>query len=251
MDRHPDPYSVLEVNADASPREITEAYHSLLQVWQPDRFDDSEVLRQRAIERCELIHSAFQQLTVEGEADEIQDRDLFSKVALLVLVVLSVSLAALVSVALILWWSDESSASSTLAEPQLLEFVPPKLPAPPRLIEAVHGTRPSFQSGLESNLFDPKPSLVRAAIDCDVERLRELLAHRVDIHQADRQGETALAWAVKRNCMGAVRELLARGARATAPAANGYSPLRWAQVYEHYQIELLLRRSNERFLRYR
>jgi len=251
MERHPDPYSVLEVNTDASPREITEAYHTLLRVWQPERFEDSELLRRRAAERCQLIHSAFRQLTGEEQMVEIERGDLLSKVALLVLVVLSVSLAALVSVAVILWLSEESNASPQIAEPQLLEFVPQKRPSSPRILEAVHAPAPSFETGLESNLFDPKPSLVRAAIDCDVERLRELLTRRADVHQADRQGETALAWAVKRNCMGAVRELLARGARATAPATNGYSPLRWAQVYDHYQIELLLRRSNEKFSRFR
>lgn len=255
MERHLDPYSVLEVNADASPKEIAEAYHTLLTVWHPQRFEDNAPLKRRAAERCELIRAAYNQLSDGEERYVSHYRDLPGKLALLALVILSVSLAGLISVVVLLAYTGKAPQPVLTSEPKLLDFTPSKrerLPSPPRVVEASQMVEaPLLGTGLESNLYDPKPALVRAAIECDMRRLKELLRHEVDVHETDRQGETALAWAVKRNCKPAVRELLARGADAVAPAINGYSPLQWAQLYDHYQIELLLRGSNRTFIRYR
>ncbi len=56
----------LELEPDASPDEIKEAYRALVAVWHPDRFQSNPKLRQRAEEKLKLINAAYALLTSQN-----------------------------------------------------------------------------------------------------------------------------------------------------------------------------------------
>jgi CheY-like chemotaxis protein len=55
-------YKILELEADASPQEVKQAYHDLVQIWHPDRFTHYPRLKQIANEKLKLINEAYAKL---------------------------------------------------------------------------------------------------------------------------------------------------------------------------------------------
>ena len=56
-------YSILEITESATPKEITQAYRLLLQVWHPDRFHHSPTLLAKTEQRAGKINAAFETLS--------------------------------------------------------------------------------------------------------------------------------------------------------------------------------------------
>jgi len=55
-------YRSLELEEDASPEAVKDAYRALVKVWHPDRFGDDEKLRRRADEKLKQINQAYELL---------------------------------------------------------------------------------------------------------------------------------------------------------------------------------------------
>ena len=90
------------------------------------------------------------------------------------------------------------------------------------------------------------PPLVRAAVNCDPTLAKELIAQGQNVELKDAQGDTALAWAAKRNCLPLVQMLLTAGANANATADNDITPTRWAEMYNHKEVLANLQRAGGR-----
>ncbi len=57
-----DDYGLLEIPATATTDQVKRAYHQLLQVWHPDRFEHDAGLRARAEEKTKAIVAAFNRI---------------------------------------------------------------------------------------------------------------------------------------------------------------------------------------------
>jgi ankyrin repeat protein len=85
-------------------------------------------------------------------------------------------------------------------------------------------------------------SLIDAVKNGDSATVRALLAKKADVNAADRDGTTALHWAVQLDDLGAVDLLLRSGAKVQTPNRYGVTPLQLASTNGHAAIvERLLR----------
>lgn len=126
-----------------------------------------------------------------------------------------------------------------------LDVIPFKVQSTPlgyRSIVPVSGE----DSGVDPASFYPteliieKPDLVEAAISCNVHAVRKLLAKGAEINSRDERGDSALAWAAKRNCIKVAEVLVRAGADSSLRAMNGFTATKWARMYHNYEIESLL-----------
>ena len=69
------------------------------------------------------------------------------------------------------------------------------------------------------------PALIVAARDGNSEVVRSLLAKRVNVNEAARDGSTAVLWAVYQSDIGMVRALVTAGANLNTPNKYGITPL--------------------------
>src|SRR5688572_19045905 len=69
------------------------------------------------------------------------------------------------------------------------------------------------------------PGVVVAARDGDFEAVRALVAKRVNVNEAARDGSTAVLWAVHHSDLKMVRALTAAGANLNTPNRYGVTPL--------------------------
>jgi hypothetical protein len=73
-----------------------------------------------------------------------------------------------------------------------------------------------------------RPALIDAAANCKIPDLELLIKQGKDINVADNNGDTALAWAARRNCAVAAKILLQAGIKPNTIARNGFTPRDWA-----------------------
>lgn len=57
-----DPYGVLGIPTDGTEEEIRQAYHDLVRVWHPNRFQSDRRLQEIAQERLRKINEAYETL---------------------------------------------------------------------------------------------------------------------------------------------------------------------------------------------
>lgn len=84
------------------------------------------------------------------------------------------------------------------------------------------------------------PEIVRAARDCNLKAVEDLLEKGEDVDKKDSNGETALSWAVRRHCVELVEVLLKRGANPHSRSHSGISPYNWSERYHYKDITALL-----------
>lgn len=87
------------------------------------------------------------------------------------------------------------------------------------------------------------PALIDASIRCDVAQAKALLSDGLDVNQRDQRGDSALAWAVKRDCSPIVRLLLREGVKVDSASENGFTPYLWARLYNNAHMMQLLKRA--------
>lgn len=87
---------------------------------------------------------------------------------------------------------------------------------------------------------DSRPALIDAAANCKPELLEQLLKQGQNINVADNNGDTALAWAARRNCASVAKLLLDAGIKADTVARNGFTPKDWAQWAKSSKVAALL-----------
>ncbi len=87
------------------------------------------------------------------------------------------------------------------------------------------------------------PALIDASIRCDVDQAKALLSDGLDVNQHDQRGDSALAWAVKRDCSPIVRLLLRQGVEVDSTSENGFTPYLWARLYNNQHMMQLLKRA--------
>ncbi|MCB0322822.1 MAG: ankyrin repeat domain-containing protein [Bdellovibrionales bacterium] len=85
------------------------------------------------------------------------------------------------------------------------------------------------------------PPLIDASIRCDLAQAKALVSDGIDINLRDERGDSALAWAVKRNCIPIVKLLLSRGAQINSTSENGFTPYLWARIYRNESMQQLLK----------
>lgn len=106
-------------------------------------------------------------------------------------------------------------------------------------------SRSSFEEVVRKRV-SPKPPLITAAANCNVNVLKRLLDSGASVNQTDGSGQSALSWAAKRNCTSAAEILLKYGANVNQPSANGFTPYRWAKWYKNHEMITLLSKSRAR-----
>ncbi len=88
----------------------------------------------------------------------------------------------------------------------------------------------------------PRPPLIRAAMRCDTGALKRLLEARgTDVNSTDENGDSALSWTARLNCISGVRLLLDSGIETRTTANNGFTPLRWAEWARNTEIAELIK----------
>lgn len=85
------------------------------------------------------------------------------------------------------------------------------------------------------------PGLIDAGIRCDLGLAEALISDGADINELDARGDSALAWAVKRNCPQVVNLLLTKGAAVNSRSDNGFTPFLWARIYGNVRMQRLLK----------
>ncbi|MFN8388742.1 MAG: DnaJ domain-containing protein [Bdellovibrionota bacterium] len=81
-----------------------------------------------------------------------------------------------------------------------------------------------------------KPPLLELAANCNVNQLATLLDSGAEVNLSDQNGDTALAWAARTNCLEGAKLLMGHGANANSVAKNGFTPKDWARWAKNYQI---------------
>jgi hypothetical protein len=91
---------------------------------------------------------------------------------------------------------------------------------------------------------DSKPPLVALAADCNVSQLTRIVEKGADLEVTDKNGDTALAWAARTNCISAAKVLLEHGANPKSVARNGFTPKDWARWAKNYRLLSLLQKRS-------
>lgn len=81
-----------------------------------------------------------------------------------------------------------------------------------------------------------KTELMKSAISCDLGQAKHLVATGADISVRDKNGDTALIWAVKGNCLPVVKLLVEAGANVNMASRNGFTALKWASSYQNSRM---------------
>ncbi len=88
-----------------------------------------------------------------------------------------------------------------------------------------------------------RPAIVQSAVQCDLVQLRRLIsADSAGIDATDENGDTALAWAARLNCLSGAKLLLNSGANPQTIARNGFTPLAWAKWAKNSQVVDIIER---------
>ena len=61
-------FKILELNPNASPNEVRQAYRDLVQIWHPDRFQKNPRLREKAVEKVKELNRAYKQIATYIES---------------------------------------------------------------------------------------------------------------------------------------------------------------------------------------
>ena len=85
-----------------------------------------------------------------------------------------------------------------------------------------------------------RSELLQSALSCNKAKVSELLSRGEEINQIDVDGNTALAWAVKRGCEDLVKFLISKNANVNLKSSNGFTPLMWASLYKREGIKKIL-----------
>jgi len=85
-----------------------------------------------------------------------------------------------------------------------------------------------------------RPEIIQASADCDMKRLRKLVNRGDNVNARDEIGDSALAWAARRNCKAAAELLLSAGANRNTIASNGFTPRDWAAWANSKEIAQML-----------
>jgi hypothetical protein len=84
------------------------------------------------------------------------------------------------------------------------------------------------------------PALIDSSIRCDVPQAKALLSDGVDVNQLDDRGDSALTWAVKRDCAPMVILLLKSGVDVNSTSQNGFTAYLWARLFRNRHMQTLL-----------
>lgn len=82
--------------------------------------------------------------------------------------------------------------------------------------------------------------LVQAAANCDFEAAQALDPASIDPNEKDEIGDSALTWAVRKDCLPMVNFLIEKGADVNAAGSDGKTPLQWANESGFRDVENLL-----------
>lgn len=89
-----------------------------------------------------------------------------------------------------------------------------------------------------------RPAIVQAAMSCNMASLKRLIeTPGADVSVTDENGDTALAWAARLNCISGARMLIDSGIDVRNVARNGFTALSWAEWARNNQIADLIRKT--------
>ncbi len=83
-------------------------------------------------------------------------------------------------------------------------------------------------------------ALVDAAAKCDFEAAQSLDPETLDPNEKDEIGDSALTWAVRKDCLPIVNFLIEKGADVNSAGSDGKTPLQWANESGFHDVENLL-----------
>lgn len=111
--------------------------------------------------------------------------------------------------------------------------------------------RVTTRSGSGATAWDAthKPAIIQAAINCDLGQAKNLIARKINPDARDEFGDSALAWAAKRDCKSVAELLLSHGASIHSIADNGLTPKIWARMFSNPDIIQLFERRDTKLLR--
>jgi len=91
---------------------------------------------------------------------------------------------------------------------------------------------------------EARPPIIDAAANCKVDLIEDLLRKGGNVNAIDANGDTALAWAARRNCASAAKLLLESGINSHTVARNGFTPKDWAVWAKSNHVLELLPKQN-------